>query len=936
MAAPTFDQFKLAVARLYGGGDAAAQKEASDWMTSFSVSQAAWQVTDGALWTVGLCPEDQLLAFAAANVLLEKVRNDFDQIPPASRFGFRDSVLRLVKKFVPAPSAPLHPAFNRLCIVVAALAVQMGEWTDVVGDVVRLVGSDAASIASTFQIIALLPEEANSGYVNVAPPTLATFQETLKRTAPQVLTFLSAQFATATNVLAAVKLFECFCMWTRMCSIPVEFMVTCPLLARCFEALPMPPLFEACTNCVVELLMQYHSPEQHQALLHQLIPRVMGLVPLFKSAAATGDEDTSKGLCRIFTEMAENCIPLILGELEMNQVQLVEVMLLCTQHPEVSVCAITLPFWDRLQDAYKAMGDTEVRVRRQTMLSPSLAALVPLVVRATQYPDDFASLQRDKQEEFRKAFRFELADVLLTVCAVLGVGKTLELLGGLLQSTLPPFAAAAAAGPVSARVWRPLEACLFCIRSMGKVVPTSEATVIPATLRLVLSLPPIPELRLTGFRILGRYAEWMANDAALANASFELLFTEALAKYDPFLSDVASETLRYLAIFCAPPIAARVIDVFPRLDISPLARASVVNLMEAMGYFVSSLPADRVCAALVTVTTPDLTSLTHVVTGIQAGTLAAAGCVDVVESALSKIGFAVSALPHGHEAIPVFVQQIMPIIDRVARDCCTVERVIDQVCNLHKFWVRNAAAPAVCVLCAPLITHLQSLADAVFHPCLLYGLKELLTVASSEPACCPALMAAVVHFTQLATRTLVTAARPLDDVPDLVIDLYALTRSALRYLPELFVTSPILPSLVGLALQALSMQHREAVAGVRRFWMLLMDTCRLPCGGPVHALLQSCAPHLFVALIANVSGGPSSHIDDPDGSVAKVMFDFAQLAPELFQAVLEKAIDGITPALAREVAEDEFRLLVHFASTGEFAPFTQELVFLRRACRQKR
>lgn len=124
-----------------------------------SLPQAAWQVVDGALWTVGLGKEDELVAFCAADVLLTKVRRDYRQVPAESRVAFRDSVLALVKKFVPSGDGAIHPAFHRLCLAVAALAVQMSEWVDVVDTLVRLVGTDPASLPSTFQILALLPEE---------------------------------------------------------------------------------------------------------------------------------------------------------------------------------------------------------------------------------------------------------------------------------------------------------------------------------------------------------------------------------------------------------------------------------------------------------------------------------------------------------------------------------------------------------------------------------------------------------------------------------------------------------------------------------------------------------------------------------------------------------------------------------------------------------
>ena len=127
--------------------------------------QEAWTVADFVLRSVGLAREEEVLAFAAADTLLIKVRYDFFQLPVESQLAFRDSVLTHVKKFVPADqSQSPHPAFGRLCLVVASLTMRVAAWKDPLRSIVQLIGVSPASLASILQILTCVVEEASRGY----------------------------------------------------------------------------------------------------------------------------------------------------------------------------------------------------------------------------------------------------------------------------------------------------------------------------------------------------------------------------------------------------------------------------------------------------------------------------------------------------------------------------------------------------------------------------------------------------------------------------------------------------------------------------------------------------------------------------------------------------------------------------------------------------
>ena len=87
-----------------------------------------------------------------------------------------------------------------------------------------------------------------------------------------------------------------------------------------------------------------------------MVPKIMALQPKWaasvgaaKAEVAAGGEgegsDEARGLCRLFTEMGESYIKLILSPEPLNQVAVVQMVLDCTSHPDVDIGTIPLWFW---------------------------------------------------------------------------------------------------------------------------------------------------------------------------------------------------------------------------------------------------------------------------------------------------------------------------------------------------------------------------------------------------------------------------------------------------------------------------------------------------------------------------------------------------------------------------------------------------------------
>ncbi len=124
-----------------------------------AMSQAAWHVCTSLLTAAGTEAEHTIIAFAAADMLLAKVRQQFSQLRAEDALPLRDSVMTFVRKFTPVhKGAAHHPAFNRLCMVVAALALQMPGWS-ATELLTSLVSTDPLTLMTFIEILTILPEE---------------------------------------------------------------------------------------------------------------------------------------------------------------------------------------------------------------------------------------------------------------------------------------------------------------------------------------------------------------------------------------------------------------------------------------------------------------------------------------------------------------------------------------------------------------------------------------------------------------------------------------------------------------------------------------------------------------------------------------------------------------------------------------------------------
>ena len=165
------------------------------------------------------------------------------------------------------------------------------------------------------------------------------------------------------DVATTEAVLSCLISWIRIVDMSPILLQNSMLIPWIFDYLLTDSTnggYELAVDVVVQLMRSYTSEfQQNRGLIMVIVPRVMALggisssssssasgigsgnttigMSAFEKAIREEDEDGMRGYCRIFTEMGEAYLSLILSHEELNQEVLVELVLKCAGIPDKGV-----------------------------------------------------------------------------------------------------------------------------------------------------------------------------------------------------------------------------------------------------------------------------------------------------------------------------------------------------------------------------------------------------------------------------------------------------------------------------------------------------------------------------------------------------------------------------------------------------------------------
>lgn len=889
----TLATLKQALEALHRHPDADVRTQADRWLEEFQQTQEAWQVADQLLHDSNSSLD---ILYFCSQTLRTKVQRDFDELPPNATDSLRDSLLALVIRFRNGPPA----VRTQLCLALAGLAAhapssKWGEGHGVIQWLANELGSQPDAGSGLLELLTVLPQEADS---KVRPERRRQFLEELSATFPDVLKLLEAYLAANSSSTTHRKhVILALGAWIPYASGSPTALITNSVILAALDGLDNSETFDEAVNAVCELIGYTvaggaSSLSANMSLVELIVSRLMSVRQRFSAALSKNsistttqgngdveldeDEETLKGLARLFAEMGEAYVDLIASGTD-EALQMVQIIAEVTAHKDYEICAITFKFWHDLSShltdrsyAENNGGNDERSVnfvekeRRLSVFRPAFGLLASLVSFRVQYPPEYETWRKDERAEFKQT-RYAIADILLDSAAVYGGESLLQLLA---EPLFKEAETAAAGGPWDARK---AEACLYCIRGIGSLIPRSENRILPKVMELLPMLPSHPLLLYTASLTIAAYADWLARSVNVEALLLPLLtlLTSAFSAGEG-APPAAALAFKHVCDACRDPLVASLeplLQVYERVLVGDstlrLDRDDVLEVIEGLCSVVSALPPEQCPKALQELCRPIVTSLEKVVISAQTNPLAPPPG-ELYAIHIDRIANIFRYVQQPQPLAAIFVQ-LWPLLKEVfvqrATDGRTMER-LGRACKHAVRRCREHMAPSL----GPLLEEVQKLYQAHQHPCCLYVASEVIKVFGRDPSCKNSLSLLIgVMFGQ--TLQLLTSLQDFTARPDIADDCFLLASRCMRYCPDVIISLPIFLQLLDCAIVGFLVEHREACKSVLSF---LKDTLELPLsseGAGFRPIIESAfiprGPSLMRPLLAALMGGlPESRVDD--------------------------------------------------------------------------
>ncbi|GAB9470093.1 hypothetical protein Gpo141_00007348 [Globisporangium polare] len=719
--------------------------------------------------------------------------------------------------------------------------------------------------------------------------------------------------ATQQMVLRAVK------NWLRYASVSPVVAVNNPLLQSFVTFLGHDDLFDVTVDLVVELVRSYYDVERDLVLIQWLVPQLMQLKDAFQSAAKDEDTDKCLGLCRIFTEMSESYITLLVGDLEMGQAAVVDLLLDCMSYPDVEIADVTIPFWFRFIEELLRMEKREREMKLAT-LAPNLIRLASICMQHIQFQDEFPRLPLDKQQDF-KAFRHELGDILRDFCELLGVESILQhCVQGLEQIFQMP---------AEQRRWEAIEAHLFCFRSIARHVESSRPEVVNTSIQLIFQhLPQFsehPAICYTSCLIVSRYVEWLKKHPAFLPQQLAFLNQNVMSStQDPRFAEwevarAASAAIRSIATDCWASLGNEITAFYLHIEKHEiLVVDDQTYILEGMLAGVrSTRDLTAILGILEQILEPigaRLSALFAVAAANGSGTVSSSVasnemsrliCIyDNLDVDMHKMGGS-GAQEQQQHPLMTLTEKVWPLFNQILTLFPGKDDLVERVCRCYKRILRSCGS-AFKPFLPQMIDNLLSFYQREPKSSYLYaGNMVVKYFASDESDEMVELFAKLLRAFAETTFPIFQAHASMQSHPDVIEEFFFLMQRSVKCVPQVLVApwspsnnTPLLDSVFACAVLSLEISHNDANKAALCF---LEDTLvqGLQAGTPSAKLAsfdtvlsqsffggEPCGGQRLVnQLLSGVVLGsvPVSRVEADYGSVAGVLVQFAKLNGQKLQ-----------------------------------------------------
>ncbi|EEH47117.2 uncharacterized protein PADG_03215 [Paracoccidioides brasiliensis Pb18] len=809
-AGQAFAPVLAALATMQGNAARSEKTQAHEFLEKFQKSVDAWTTTHALLQSTEIPVEAKLFA---ATTLKGKITYDLDQIPAESLSALRDSILSLLNVYSSGPK----PIQTQLCVCLASLAIQMTAWKDVLATVGSALGSESGDCVLEF--LKILPEEVTEGRkINMTEEELSTrTAELLENNADHVLRLLVQYAQSSESAATNPQLLECITSWMR--EIPSAQIVNSPLLDLIIKALSNDRSFEAAVDTICTIYRDTLEVDDAMSIIQTLYPRIIALRPKIREAAETEDFEMLRGLTRLFAEAGEAWVVLI-ARLPTQFRSLVEAVLeCCIVDKERDVISITFVFWYEL----KQYLTIERYLPARTELADLFSKLVDIMIKHLEYPSpdnehsDLFDGDREQEEIFRE-FRHSMGDVLKDCCAVIGVTECLGKSYSLIQNWVAKYASQATHAHVPH--WQELEAPLFSMRAMGRMVEPEESSVLPQIIPLIVQIPDQEKVRFQAIMALGRYTEWTAQHPETLEAQLNYVISGFQHKSQEVVQ-ASALAFKFLGTDCQKLLGGHITQLhsFYELVIDNLKPSSQEEVTEGVAAVVAVQPVEKIYETLKLFCDPIMNRIMNLANNAKddAGQKAVADHLQLITIFIQVVSPYVG--PGTQNPGVRYCEEILPVLNTIVLNFTKSVPILERVCRCWRHMIisyRNAMTP----LLPSLAQSISAGFEASKEGCFLWATDAVIREFSDGAEYVDQATSDAVY--QFFEQQVVLFLRILNDLPphhlpDMIEDVFRLLTDAVRYYPKKSLTSQLAAPIFSASLSALTLQQVDPLTAVLHY-----------------------------------------------------------------------------------------------------------------------
>ncbi|XP_061150833.1 importin-13-like isoform X1 [Syngnathus typhle] len=893
----TVSNVEAALFQLYFEPDMEHKNAAQKWLSQAQASAQAWHFC-WALLGPDKLPEVQ---FFGASTLHAKISSHWSDLPADQHEHLRAQLLSQILHFSSGPKMVL----TRLCVALASMALNLipHMWSQPVADIVRAFqpqGPEGTQdpqqhCLALLELLVVLPEELRSS--RLAQSRRGQLREALAGEWGAVCSLLRQLLQSQdSSIRVKEKVLRCLSSWVGL---DVPLGETQELLQDCFATLSNPELFDTAVETIVGTISKSDC-QRYGNSLWSLMPLVLGLHDQLKTAAQDGDMETSHGICRIAVAMGETHCRVLLEQVEHWQqyLALVNMILFCTgipgQYPiSETTSSLTLTFWYTLQDDILSFEEGKQDIYLQ-VYRPVYFQLVDVLLRKCHYPsqEEYNSWTCDDKEQFR-IYRVDISDTLMYVY---------EMLGGELLSELYERLGRQLTEPQRSAHWQETEALLFGFQSIAETIDVNYSDVIPGLIGLM------PTINITNVMLadtlmytIGSLAEWLADHPVMLGGTLAMVL-QGLAR--PELSVSSVSTLKRICRECRHDLASYtqdILNVSQDVLLKDIHKSSqCMWLMQAMGFLLSALPADKILAKVHSLIGPHVRQLDTLarqpadpaskqpiirILGMLSSLFTA---LDVKRPADVLEGVARSAPTHPQSTLnPVVVvlQQTYALIQNILSKWLEDSEVVEAVCGVFDKSIRTLLrdfGPLV----AQLSETLGQMYSAFPQASALDLASQMVHIFAGEHHHLTAIKSLVEVLT---ASTLAIFPQGIRDHPDVAESFMYLHAQILKRKPELYLEWDRLDAkaLFHCGIVSLQFPETSTVKAASHFFNEWLPRCQdVP---PLGEVLQRDGKLLTESILHAVGGGSPRSLTD---HFSEVLLSLSRHCPHLLSGWLQDVLQS--------------------------------------------